>query len=293
MQNQYYYFIAGLPGLSMDDTKASISPAQFLEDAGVQLSDADFMLLQLLRLPGDLDNLLRAAYQTEKDFVPDAIHSENYWLEYLDFQKQKASNHNLIIPDEFRDLPDFVHEITLKLFVDEAPPPFLETESALLNAFYAHTAKHKNAFIRKWFAFNAELQNIIIAINGRKFEVPFAQYLIGSGDLVQSLSKSHAADFGFGKEYELFEAVSRIYEQNNLLFRERGFDILRFKWIDNQNFFEYFNIDRILGYYSKLRIQHRWLSLDADTGKDMFFDVLNDLGNSFTFPPEFDIKQKK
>ncbi|MDP2172960.1 MAG: DUF2764 family protein [Candidatus Cloacimonadaceae bacterium] len=293
LQHQYYYFVAGLPGLSIDDSKGSITPAQFLEDAKKQLSEGDYALLNLLRLPVELDNMLRTIYQTDKAYNENAGYPVSFWQEYLEFQKQRAGNHNLLLYGEFHNLPDFVHEITLEIFTDEELPPLLVAEHQLLTAFYANATKHKNTFIRKWFEFNAELQNIIIAINGRKFDVPFAHYLIGDGDVVNKLSKSHAADFGFSKEYALFETVLRIYEQNNLLFRERGFDILRFKWIDNQNFFEYFNIDRVLGYYTKLLILHRWLSMDADTGKDVFFDILNELENSFSFPPEYDIKQKK
>jgi hypothetical protein len=52
-------------------------------------------------------------------------------------------------------------------------------------------------FIRDWFAFDANLRNILTAINGRKFNLPYAQYLIGDSETVERLSKSHAADFGF------------------------------------------------------------------------------------------------
>ncbi len=94
-----------------------------------------------------------------------------------------------------------------------------------LKKFYAWTAKSSNEFIKDWFAFDAHLKNILTAINGRKFNLPYAQYLIGESETVEKLSKSHTADFGLGKEDDLYNALVRIYEQNNILYRERGYDI--------------------------------------------------------------------
>ncbi|MCB5269916.1 MAG: hypothetical protein LHW43_07450 [Candidatus Cloacimonetes bacterium] len=48
-----------------------------------------------------------------------------------------------------------------------------------------------------------------------------------------------------------------------------------------------------MGYYSKLRIIHRWLRADADLGKEVFHDTLNKLENSFEFPEDFNIKIKQ
>ncbi len=81
--------------------------------------------------------------------------------------------------------------------------------------------------------------------------------------------KSYTADFGLGKEDDLYNALVRIYEQNNILYRERGYDILRWRWVEDYNFFNYFNIDRIFkSYYCQLRILARWIKSSPELEKE-------------------------
>jgi hypothetical protein len=220
-------------------------------------------------------------------------HSLAFWQEFIAFMRRKAGEGNLGLPGEFRTLPGFIHEIVLNQFRQEELPPLLKTEYELLNAYYACCAGSPNRFLRAWSNYNRDLRNILIAINGRHHKIDYAPWLISANDLTEQLRRSNAADFGLGKEHELFENLLRIWEQNNILYRERGYDILRWKWIEAQNFFQYFNIDRVLGYWCKLSILDRWVNLDPGLGKDLFQDTLDSLENSFTFPQHFNIKSKK
>jgi len=263
---------------------------QFRTDAKAQLSASDYECLELLHLTAELDTILNTVYNNEKGAHSEGLYPQEYWVEYLDFLRNKTENNSLATPDIFKHIPDFISTIIANVLVQEEIQPFLKTESELLNAFYQWALTHNNDFISKWFAYDAHMRSILSAINGRKFELPYAPYLIGNIDLVDTLAKSHAADFGLGKEDELFESLNRVYEQNNLLYRERGYDILRWKWIDNYNFFNYFNINRVLGYYCKLRILNRWMKADPNIGKEVFNDTLTAMENSFSFPEEFNIK---
>ena len=293
MSRDYFYFISGLPNLNFEDSKLAYSPEQFRTEAAAQLSESDFRFLEILHLPQDLENLLRLVYKSEKDFNPEGLYPDSHWEAYLEFLRRKLDKPDLACPPEFSILPEFVGNTLLRILQQEDMQSLLKTEGELIRQFYAWTARHENDFLAKWFNFDAHLRNILVAINGRKFNLAYADYLVGEDELTETLAKSHAADFGLGKEDELFESLIRIYEQNNLLYREKTYDILRWKWIDNQNFFNYFNIDRILGYYCKLRILSRWLKADPNWGKEVFHDTLNALENSFTFPEDFNIKSVK
>lgn len=293
MSRQYYYFIAGLPSISLDDTKLGYSPEQFREDAKAQLSDADWELLLLLHLMDEFPNLLAALYKQNREFPNESLFPETYWQDFLGYQRQKLDNNALPCPDEYRWLPDFVSERILEALALEEMPEYQNLEHQLFCAFFDYTGKHQNGFVQQWFEHERELRNILAAINGRNHGIAFAEYLIGSDETAQNLAKSHASDFGLGKDHPLFDPLLRIWEQNNILFREKGYDVLRSKWIDNHNFFEYFNIDRILGYYSKLRLISRWIKADPDLGKEIFQDTLDALENSFGFPEDFNIKIKQ
>ncbi len=293
MAKQYYYFIAGLPTVSIDDSKLAISPEGFREQAREQLSVADFRLLGHMQILSDLDNLLNVLYKKEKEPDPEGLYDPDYWKEYLSFLRHKPDNQSLKTPDEFAQIPGFVAETILPILAQEDPPEQAEAEHRLLTAFFDYSKDHPNKFFREFFELERNIKNILAAINGRKHEVEFARYLIGHDDTTVNLTKSHAADFGLGKDHPLFDNIMRIWEQNDILYRERGYDVLRNKWIDEQNFFEYFNIDRILGYYTKIRIINRWQKADAKLGREVFHDTLNKLGNSFSFPEDFNIRIKQ
>jgi hypothetical protein len=290
MAKQYYYFIAGLPSVSIDDSKLIYSPEQFRLDASGQLSSDDMELLNLLHLPDDLANLIIVLYKTGKDLSAEGLYSESYWQGFLEYLKAKAENNSLSVPDAYRNLPVFIGEIILTCLGEEELPAIQSTEHNLLSGFFAYCANHANSFIQAWFDHERCIRNILLAINARHHDLPFTDYLIGDDETANNLRKSHAQDFNLGKDHPLFDPLLRIWEQNNILFRERGYDILRIKWIDNQNFFEYFNIDRILGYYTKLRLISRWINADPDHGKEVFQDTLDKLENSFSFPDEFNIR---
>ncbi len=294
MARQYYYFIAGLPTISLDDSKLAITPELFRQEASAQISKADYDLIKLLHLPDEMANLLLVLYKkTDKQPNPEGLNSPDYWREYLDFLRHKVASPQLDTPQEFAYLPSFIAEIILDaLTVEELPPAFV-LEHRLLSRFFDFASEHPNQFIVQWFELQRNIKNILSAINGRNHELDFAPYLIGDDETVTNLKKSHAADFSLGKDHPFFDEVMRIWEQNNILHRERGYDMLRNKWIDEQNFFEYFNVDRILGYYSKLRIINRWLVADAELGKEVFHDTLNKLENSFEFPDDFNIRIKQ
>ena len=196
------------------------------------------------------------------------------------------------MPAKFKELPAFMEELSLELLALEDLPSYHKADHMFLSAFYEMAVAHSNQFISKWFSLDRDIRNILIALNGRKHNHPFADYILGSYELAELLIKSQAADFGLGKEYPIYETIWRIYDQNNLLYRERGYDVYRWKWIDDQNFFQYFSIDRILGYYCKLRILERWTQLDTDSGKSVFYEALTTLQNSFSFPEEYAIKSK-
>lgn len=293
MAKQYYYFIAGLPSISLDDTKLMYSPEQFREDAKAQLSADDYQMLMLLHFPEDLLNLLDVIYKVDRDPNPEGLYDTEYWQEYRGYLIAKSDNRNLPVPVAYSVLPTFVQDILTEALAQEDMPARDAIEHALLEAFYGYATTHPNPFIREWFELERQIKNILVAINARHHEMEYAQYLIGDDETVQNLKKSHAADFSLGKDHFVFDNIQRIWEQNNILYRERGYDIFKAKWIDQQNFFEYFNIDRILGYYAKLRLINRWLKADADLGKEVFHDTLDKLENSFSFPEDFNIKIKQ
>lgn len=290
MRTQYYYFVTGLPALSLDDTKSQLSTAEFLTEAKNHLTAGDFRLIQLLGLPEDADELTRIIHEKTEEGRPVSESAKLFWKGYLEQMKAKAAGSGEALDKAYKAYPEFWHRIILEAFSAEEMPPYLDTRHQLLAEAYDYCLGLGNKFLSQWYEFNRDLRNITTALNGRQHKLDFARWLVGSGELVDSLSRSNAADFGLGKGHELFDSVSRTWEQNNILYRERGYDILRWKWIDNHNFFNYFNVDRVLGFYAQLCIVERWINLDPGYGKEVFHDTMDTLSGSFAFPDIYKVK---
>jgi hypothetical protein len=292
LANQYYYFVTGLPNIGFEDGKVVYSPQSFLDDAKAKLSKRDLKLIEFMYLPQDLDNLLKLLYNKEEHSSTLGLIPQSAWQDLIAYLNPNPDNEMRVKPPIYKQLPAFVLAYTKEFLLLETEPEYIEWETRFLVSFYELALSHKNKYIKAWFTYNRDIQNILIALTGRKYDYPFAKYLIGTGETVDKLSRSTAPDFGLGKQHYLFETLSRIFEQYSIVDRERNVDALRWRWIDNQNFFEYFNIDRILGYFCKLKILDRWITMDPESGRELFFDTLNELENSFSFPEEFDLKQK-
>jgi hypothetical protein len=69
------------------------------------------------------------------------------------------------------------------------------------------------------------------------------------------------------------------------------FDLIKWKYLDENTFFHYFTIEKVIGYLIKLLLVDRWLKLDEEKGEQLFKKFISDLEKSYEFPKEFIIKK--
>lgn len=289
---QYYYFVAGLPRIGIDDAKLQIEPEAFLEQAATQLTDDDLKLLKLLTLEDGIKTLSALLFKQEAPADRPGFYEAAFWSEFGEFARLRVENREAPVPKQFKDLPPFLLKRCVEFLSLEEPPARIMVEHGFYQDLFSFAAAHSNRFVSAWFEYRRQSRNVVLAINGRAHELDYARWLIGEDELNDKLAHGRGVDFGIGKSSPVFDAHLRAYEQNSVLYRERAYDILSWKWIDSHNFFQYFSIDRVLGYFAQLLILSRWMRMDVNLGKEVFYDTLNTLQNSFSFPPEFAIKQK-
>lgn len=289
---QYYYLIAGLPKIGIDDGKVQISVHEFIQTLEPHLSASDMDLFMILRLEYDIENILISMYKKDNQPYTEGFLSPDLWAELISWLKSHLDSPADKPGGEFIKVPSFVVQELRNALVAEETPPELDLRHHLIKGLSKYAEASSNSFIRDWYSFNRMLRNILVAINGRNHDLDYAKWLIGDDEVTANLAKSRAADFNLGKEVELLNELIRAYEQNNVLYREKSYDVIRWKWIDRHNFFEYFSIDKLMGYFCQLCMLSRWLRMDVNEGKEVFFDVLNEMQNSFSFPIEFAIKNK-
>jgi hypothetical protein len=137
------------------------------------------------------------------------------------------------------------------------------------------------------------MANIMLALNGRKHDIPFEEAIIGDDEVTHALKRSRARDFGLANEINDMETIVQIFEIENILDRELKLDNHTWQFIDEITFFNYFSIEKVLGLVQKLFIVERWFELDKEKGQQIFNQLLEEIQSNFEFPEEFAITYGK
>ena len=102
-----------------------------------------------------------------------------------------------------------------------------------------------------------------------------------------ALRKSNARDFGLADELEYFDQLVRINDTVDLVDREKKIDLMKWNWMEENTFFNYFTIEKIFVFLMKLEMIERWISLDKAKGNEMFRKLIGQLKNEVQIPQEF------
>ena len=157
----YYCLIAGLPDIQPEDSKTHSSLIELKNELLAQLSEADAELLKLLFSKLDNDNLLSYLENKDADLNPlGNLKTDD--LEQLIALMQEFEN-----PKDSRLLPyiqTFHNTYTDENFLTEG----VSHEDYLSGVYFEYAMGCKNSFLRKWFEFNLNINNILTAIACRK-----------------------------------------------------------------------------------------------------------------------------
>ena len=116
-------------------------------------------------------------------------------------------------------------------------------EDRLWSLFYEYAMGAGNEFVRKWYEFNLDMNNILAAITARKYNLDMQKVIVGSNDTANALRTSGARDWGLSQELDYFDDIVRLVDEDDLSQRERKADMLRWRWLEDNTFFNYFTIE--------------------------------------------------
>ncbi len=259
--NSYYYLVAGLPDISLEDSKLTLGYMDYMSELMTSLAKADAGLLAYFRMPYENRNLLSWLRDKEAPFHPlgqlTAEDFEQLW-ESLDYEDHKLQSG---VPAYF---PEFLCE-----WRDQQIPAGRE-EARLTALFYEHTQQASNSFVRQWFEFQWNLNNLQTALACRKYGLDLENQLVGDNEVAHALRTSSARDFNLGGLFPTVEAVLRLADESDLLQKEKKIDRIQWDFLDNLCTGYYFSIEVLLAYLIKLQSLERWLKLDAKQGEEIF-----------------------
>ena len=277
----YYYLIAGLADISFDDVKLPVSVESVRTELYEALSASDRKVMDMLLLENDCRNLL-AVVSGASGASAQGQYSQEQLEELVSAVKAQEQ-----CP---AGVPQFMYDF-VKEYQDESwREKAAFAEDRLWALFYEYAVGSSNEFVSSWYEFNLNLNNILSAITARKYNLDMQKVIVGSNGVAQALRTSGARDWGLSQELDYFDSVVGLLDEKDLSQRERRTDQLRWNWLEENTFFNYFSVERLFSYMVRLGMVERWAVLDKEQGQKLFRKLIGELKEQTEVPAEFKIK---
>jgi hypothetical protein len=172
---KYYCLIAGLPDITLDDSKLTYSVADFREELDGILTDADKKLIDLFYLKFDNKNVL--AYIKQSESNPESrgrIAYDELDALYKALREEEKPPKNNRIPAYFERF----FQLYIENEENENKRQDISWEDRLAALYYAYAMKNSNKFVVAWFELNLNINNMLTAITCRKHGLDKAEYIV-------------------------------------------------------------------------------------------------------------------
>ncbi len=277
--SKYYYLVSGLPELTLEDSKLSYTVADFKTELYPALSGEDRKLIDLFYLQFDNANVLKLLKDKEAAVDLRGNYSAEELVAYISLLKEGYEVSE-------REFPSYLSTFISEYFNLAVEDDSLH-EDRLSALYYAYAMKCGNKFVSAWFGFNLVIKNVLVALTARKYKMDVAPRIVGDTEVCEALRTSAARDFGLGGEVEWLDRLVKISETEELVEREKKIDQLRWNWMEEATFFDYFTVERLFVFLLQLEMIERWISLDKEKGSQLFRSIIATLKDEVQIPAEF------
>jgi hypothetical protein len=266
---KYYYYISGLPDLSLDDTNIPVSLSTLKKELQEEVTEDDFELIKLFYYKYDHKNLIRLLQKQDIELTQEGNFSKEELISCI--QDVRSFGEVRI------NCPEYFSRF-IKAYLDKTPiTENLIWEDQLVSLFYEYTQQVDNEFVKRWFAFEMNLNNILAGSLSRKHGLDYRKTIIGENDISETMKASNSKDFGLRGMVDELEEVLRVTDDNNIYERERTTDMIKWKYLEENSFFNYFTIEKIIVFLLKTEILERWIPLTKEQGSTIFRKTINAL----------------
>lgn len=183
----------------------------------------------------------------------------------------KAGSDAPISLDKLNELLDECLEASDKALLDLLRAPMDE-------ATLAEGLKASNKFVREWFAFNRDMNNVLVAQICRKHGFDVKTQIVGEGEVAEQL-RTHTSqkDFGLSEVMDEYQEILALAQIENLMDREKAIDAIRFEWLQSRTEFDFFSSEMVFAYYLEAIMLHRWSILTIEEGENVFRELVKDM----------------
>ncbi len=261
---KYYYLIASLPELSLDDPLPVVDVNKTLQFIHRNLEKDDQQLSKYLIYPNDNQNLINLIIEKHHNLpLPEFRTPALFSREEL-IHSMKTGN----------DLPDYMMEYLTKYKKRFDQLRLSMIEEYLWVGFYKEVAGLNHPFILEYFEFVKILRQIAASHNYDIIEdsVPtgLADNLVfrelGLGKPISILSKT----------YPYIEKLWNSLDSRDPVIIDRCMNAIRWDFIDNYEISTSFTNTQLFGWMLKLIHYTRWAGLAKEKGKIRFEKICNE-----------------
>ena len=276
--SKYYYLIAGLPELTLEDNKLNYTVQSFRTELYPELSKKDRQIIDLVYLKFDNSNLLALLDNKEAQLKELGVYSKDQLLDLIDTVKYGE--------EQAKGFAPYLVTFVEKYFAEEFHDQDI-LENTLTGMYYDYASKSKNNFARSWFQYNKVINNLLVAFTCREYKIDYQNQIIGDDEISRQIRHSSARDFGLSTTLDFINQLIRITDESDWVQREKRIDQMRWNWIEEQTFFDYFTIERVFVFLLQVQMIERWLTLDKEEGNKYFREIINSFKNDVQIPVEF------
>ncbi len=270
----YYCLIAGLPEISPDDKKLSLSVQELRTYLNDYLTKKETDIINLFFYPNDNVQILRLLQKQEPDPNLQTVFTASQ------------------LEDEIQDpmfVPIYIKEYLLDLQKEDREVANRLPEVELSERYWNFMLSQKEKLVRKYAEFSLNIKNLITALNCRKYHLDIEKEVIGDSFFTRQLKTSRAKDFELTDDYPYVDKVLALFEKDNTAEREYRIDMLYWEFLDEMTEHKYFTFDNVIAFMLKLMILERWGKMTSEQGKKIFRELLERFKNEFQFDKTFDI----
>ncbi len=270
----YYCLIAGLPEISPDDKKLSLSVQDLRNYLNDYLTKEEIEVINLFFYPNDNAQILRLLQKQEADPTLQTVFTAS--------QLEDEINDPMFVPSYIKE---YLHDLQKE--DREANKRLPEVE--LSERYWDFMLSQKERLVKKYAEFTLNIKNLITALNCRKYHIDIEKEVIGDSYFANQLKTSRAKDFELSDDYPYVDNVLALFDKDGTAEREYKIDMLYWDFLDEMTEHKYFTFDNVVAFMLKLMILERWSKMTTEQGKQIFRELLNRFKTEFTFDKQFDI----
>lgn len=278
----YYCLMAGLPDITLENTKFDVSIPDLREELEAVLSERDKKVLSYFFLRNDCINLVKLLKNPNAEIDN---HGNLTMEQYVDLMTSaKEMNFNV------HRYPSFMSEFARDYAYNKDKVGYFP-EDELLYQFYQYAIDTcPNKMVRQWYQLNLDITNILTAFLARKNGWNVADYIQGNNEVTEMILTNNTKDFNLTTEYDYVADLMKIVECEDPVEKEKKMDAFKWLWLDEHTFFNVFSEEAVFAYLCKLEMLVRWDKLDVEKGRETFRQIIENLRGEARVPAEFQTK---